>query len=68
MVLQLRMTIWAPTDTTPHVIDHEQGHSQISEYYYQTADKLAERFAESFRRFRPHVYGQAADLCARPGR
>jgi len=27
------------------VIEHEQGHRQVSEYYYQTADKVAERIA-----------------------
>jgi hypothetical protein len=48
MILQLRMTIWAPSDTTPHVIEHEEGHRQISEYYYQTADKLAERIAATY--------------------
>ena len=48
MILHLRVTIWAPTDTTPHVIEHEEGHRQISEYYYQTADKLAGRIAAAY--------------------
>jgi hypothetical protein len=46
--LQLNITIWAPTDISQRVIDHEEGHRQISEYYYQTADKLAERIAATY--------------------
>jgi hypothetical protein len=45
VTLQLNITIWVPSDVTEHVMDHEEGHRQISEYYYQTADKLAERIA-----------------------
>ena len=48
VALQLNITIWVPTGVTPHVIDHEEGHRQISEYYYQTADKLAERIAATY--------------------
>ena len=48
MTLQLNITIWAPTGVTQHVIEHEEGHRQISEYYYRTADKLAERIAATY--------------------
>lgn len=48
MTLQLHINIWVPAGATPHVIEHEEGHRQISEYYYQTADKLAERIAASY--------------------
>ena len=48
VTLQLNITIWVPTDVTPHVIEHEEGHRQISEYYYQTADKLAARIASDY--------------------
>ena len=48
VTLQLNITIWAPADVTPHVIEHEEGHRQISEYYYQTADKLAGRIATTY--------------------
>jgi hypothetical protein len=48
MTLQLNITIWVPNEVTPHVIEHEEGHRQIAEYYYQTADKLAERIAASY--------------------
>jgi hypothetical protein len=30
------------------VMDHEQGHRQISEYYYQTADKIAAQIAANY--------------------
>ena len=45
VTLQLNINVWVPTGVTQHVIEHEEGHRQVSEYYYQTADKLAERIA-----------------------
>jgi hypothetical protein len=46
--LQLSITIWVPAGVTQHVIDHEDGHRQISEYYYQNANNLAERIAAAY--------------------
>ena len=46
--LQLNITVWVPNEVNQHVAEHEEGHRQISEYYYQTADKLAERIATSY--------------------
>ena len=48
MMLRLNVTIWAPTGVTQHVMEHEQGHRQISEHYYQTAGALAERIAAAY--------------------
>jgi hypothetical protein len=48
VTLQLNIIIWVPTRVTQHVIEHEEGHRQVSEYYYQTADKLAERIAATY--------------------
>jgi hypothetical protein len=48
MTLQLGITIWVPADVTPHVIEHEEGHRQISEYYYHSAEKVAEGIAENY--------------------
>jgi hypothetical protein len=48
VTLQLNITIWVPAGVTQHVIEHEEGHRQISEYYYQTADKLAEQIAATY--------------------
>jgi hypothetical protein len=48
MMLQLSVNIWVPVGVTQHVVDHENGHRQISEYYYQTADKLADRVAATY--------------------
>jgi hypothetical protein len=48
MDLQLNVTIWVPNAVSPHVSEHEEGHRQISEYYYQTADELAERIASAY--------------------
>ena len=41
MTLQLNVTIWVPAGVTPHVLEHEEGHRRISEFYYQTAEKIA---------------------------
>jgi hypothetical protein len=48
ITLQLKINIWLPAGANQHLIEHEDGHRQISEYYYQTADKLAERIASSY--------------------
>ena len=46
--LQLQITIWAPPNASQPVIEHEQGHRQISEYYYENADKLAAEIASRY--------------------
>ncbi len=46
--LQLNVTIWTPVDVSNHVMEHEQGHRQISEYYYRTADKIAAQIAAPY--------------------
>jgi hypothetical protein len=48
VTLQLQINIWLPTGATQIVAEHEEGHRQIAEYYYQTADKLAERIAATY--------------------
>ena len=48
LTLQLNLTIWLPTGATPRVIDHEAGHRQISEYFYQSADKIADQIGETY--------------------
>jgi hypothetical protein len=48
VTLQLNITIWLPSNATQHVIEHEEGHRQISEYYYRDADKLAKRIAATY--------------------
>jgi len=58
VALQLNITIWVPAGVTPHVIEHEEGHRQISEYYYQTADKLAERIAATYMGKQVEVAGE----------
>lgn len=46
--LQLNVTIWAPANVSPHVMEHEDGHRQIAEHYYQTAGDLAQRIASEY--------------------
>jgi hypothetical protein len=48
VTLQLNINIWVPAGVTQHVIEHEDGHRQVSEFYYQTADKLAEQIAAPY--------------------
>ena len=48
MTLELHVNIWVPNDASQHVIEHETGHRQISEYYYQSADKIAEHVAAAY--------------------
>ena len=48
MDLQLNLTIWVPNDVTPRVTEHEEGHRQIAEYYYQSAGEIAARIARTY--------------------
>ena len=48
LTLQLNVTIWTPSNVSPHVIEHEEGHRQIAEHYYQTAGELARRIASEY--------------------
>ena len=48
MILHLSINIWVPSGATQNVVEHEDGHRQISQYYYQAADKLAERLAATY--------------------
>lgn len=45
VTLQLNVTIWAPVNATPKQLEHEDGHSQISQSYYQAADNTARQIA-----------------------
>lgn len=62
VTLGLKINIWVPTDATQRVIEHEEGHRQISEHYYESADKLAERIAATYLGKRVDIAG--ADLGA----
>ncbi|HEV3374333.1 MAG TPA: hypothetical protein VG051_01440 [Candidatus Acidoferrum sp.] len=62
VTLGLHINIWVPSGVTQRVIEHEEGHRQISEYYYQTADKLAERIAAAY--MGKHVEITGTDLAA----
>jgi hypothetical protein len=46
--LQLDINIWVPTTASQHVVEHEQGHREISEHFYQNADKLAAQIASTY--------------------
>jgi hypothetical protein len=61
VTLQLNVNIWVPLGASQQVIDHEQGHRQISEYYYQGADKLAERIAAAYMAKQVEISGTDLD-------
>jgi hypothetical protein len=48
ITLELNITIWTPAEVSPRVMEHENGHRQISEHYYETADKVAERIGATY--------------------
>ena len=48
MTLQLRINIWVPQGVSQKVMDHEEGHREISEHYYQNADRIADRIASGY--------------------
>lgn len=48
ITLQLKITIWVPNGATQHVVEHEEGHRQISEHYYQLADRVAAEIAAPY--------------------
>jgi len=60
VTLQLTINIWLPQGAAEHIIDHEQGHRQIAEHYYETADKVAEQIAAAY--FGKQVSVSGADL------
>ena len=48
VTLQLDMTIWLPNNPQKWTVEHEEGHRQISEYYYRNAEVIARRIAEPY--------------------
>src|SRR5207247_6873077 len=48
VTLQLNVTIWLPANPIKTVVEHEEGHRQIAEYFYKKADVIAKRVAEPY--------------------
>lgn len=48
MILELQINVWIPVNATEHVLEHEDGHRQIAEAYYQTADRIASQLAAPY--------------------
>ena len=46
--LQLNVTIWVPNTASAHVLEHEQGHREISEHFYANADKIAAKISAPY--------------------
>ena len=61
VTLELKINIWVPEGATQQVIEHEEGHQQISEHYYRDADKVAQRVAAEHIGERVSVSGSDLD-------
>ena len=48
VTLQLNITIWLPPNPPRKIVEHEEGHRQIAEYFYNSADLIAKRLAQSY--------------------
>lgn len=48
MTLQLKITIWLPPNPPQTIVEHEEGHRQIAEYFYAHADAIAKRLAQPY--------------------
>ena len=48
VTLQLNITIWLPNNPHKWTVEHEEGHRQISEYYYRNAEVVARRVAAPY--------------------
>jgi hypothetical protein len=46
--LGLTVNVWTPTGASDHVVEHEDGHRQISEYFYKTAEQVAARITAKY--------------------
>jgi hypothetical protein len=48
VTLQLNITTWLPNNPQQWIVEHEEGHRQILEYYYRNAEVIARRIAEPY--------------------
>jgi len=48
VTLGLKITIWLPAGAAQHVIEHEDGHRQIAEFYYREAGNIVQRIAAGY--------------------
>ena len=47
LVLDLAVDVWAKNGAPPKLVQHEEGHRQICEYYYKDADAIARRLGKA---------------------
>jgi hypothetical protein len=64
MTLQLQTNVWVPLDAPQTIADHEEGHREIADYTYQSADQLAQRIAASYIGKRVEVGGDDLDAAS----
>jgi hypothetical protein len=64
MTLQLQTNVWVPLEASQTIADHEEGHREIADYTYTTADQVAQRIAASYIGERVEVTGDDLDVAA----
>jgi hypothetical protein len=48
VTIELNIIVWVPTNPPKGVAAHEEGHRQISEFYYKNADAIARKVAAPY--------------------
>lgn len=48
VTLQLNITTWLPNNPEQWIVEHEEGHRQILEYYYRNAEVIARGITEPY--------------------
>jgi hypothetical protein len=48
VILTMEVDIWAINGAPKKLLNHEEGHRQICEYYYKDADAIAQKLGKSF--------------------
>ena len=48
VTVHLNITVWLPPNPPRRIVEHEEGHRQIAEYFYDNADVIAKRLAEPY--------------------
>jgi hypothetical protein len=64
MTLQLQTNVWVPLDAPQTIADHEEGHREIADYTYQSAEQLAQRIAAAYIGKRVEVSGDDLDAAS----
>jgi len=65
--LSLKITVWVPNDAPKTILDHEEGHRQISEHFYKDAEKIGREIAQKYVGQTYQAEGSDVEAAARAG-